>query len=242
VHRSDHPYGDIQGSEKPDISVGRIIGDTARSLIDPIRISIGVHKGETGYHFDRSHAILVHGTGKCNGDFARNVNRIADILDPPMSVTKIDWRDYPGRENETFKSNTSGKDIVYFSGHGSIGGWSPGLYTTRTGDFPVDFGGTNPFVFASSCLTGDYSGNDIATKFLDCDAAVYIGATQVSPISKNCAAGNWFFNHWDPSESIGDVLLALERAKYSTDKYYSKWWKFAIFQIAACRVFLFLNI
>ena len=82
---------------------------------------------------------------------------------------------YPRSALEAFKANTNGQDAIYFSGHGNTNVWGPALLTD---DFPLNFNNTKPFVFAPSCLTGNYEGNNdnsIAESFMNNDAAVYIG-------------------------------------------------------------------
>jgi hypothetical protein len=55
----DYPYADIEGDELPELRVGRIIGQTASELMDPIRTSLNVHSG--GGSYDGSDALLVSG-------------------------------------------------------------------------------------------------------------------------------------------------------------------------------------
>ncbi|MDY7077725.1 MAG: DNRLRE domain-containing protein [Chloroflexota bacterium] len=64
---------------------------------------------------------------------------------------------YPHHALSTFKANTAGQDVIYFSGHGNTNVWGPALHTW---DFPLNFNNTKPFVFAPSCLTGNYEGSN----------------------------------------------------------------------------------
>jgi hypothetical protein len=118
-----------------------------------------------------------------------------------------------------------GKDVLFYSGHGSSGGWE-GL---PEADAPFDFDGTAPVAVAFSCLTGDYEPSRLTSEFdpagpadprtedrgiaeamLQSNAAVYIGSTQVSEILANIDAGHIFFDHWQPNRSAGDAFYDLE--------------------------------
>lgn len=56
---SDYPYSNIAGDERPELKVGRIIGNTAEELIRPIQASLNVYEGIADY--DGSDALLVTG-------------------------------------------------------------------------------------------------------------------------------------------------------------------------------------
>ena len=132
---------------------------------------------------------------------------------------------YHNRMADVFKILARDRGIIYFRDHGNLDVWDPGLYTW---DFPVTFN-NNPVVFGCACLTGDYEGGDdynIAEAFLGSGAAVYIGSTEVSSRSHNSDAGEWFFDHWDYSESVGKALMELERNKCSR----SDWWEFWVYE------------
>jgi hypothetical protein len=82
-------------------------------------------------------------------------------------------------------------------------------------------------------LTGRYEDGgefSIAEEFFKDGAAVYIGATQVSPGEKNKKAGDWFYDHWDNSDYIGDTFLELERNKRRDREIGYDWWKFWVYE------------
>jgi hypothetical protein len=56
---SDYPYADVVGDERPELKVGRIIGENAGELIEPIRASLAVHLGRADY--DGSDVFFVSG-------------------------------------------------------------------------------------------------------------------------------------------------------------------------------------
>jgi hypothetical protein len=94
VDLTDQPFADTNDNEYPDIFIGRIIGDSPVALTRPIQASIDIHNGDAV--FDRSHALLVSGTGGGQSEFVNNINNIEKILAPPRctGVTKIHWKDY----------------------------------------------------------------------------------------------------------------------------------------------------
>ncbi len=223
----DIPYANIKPNGKPDISVGRIIGNTTSALIEPIQNSIKVHENEHGYDFDRDKVMLISGTGEGVSSFQRSVNDIYDIItsDPTYGeVNKVHWRNYPGTELDTFNYYSPNTDIVVFRDHGNYDSWQPGMSTNSANG--LDFGSSKPFIFALACRTGDYENNDdynIAEAFFESGAAVYIGSTEDSSRSENNAAGKWFFRNWDEHESLGKNLKDLKRHYYGEDDMWKYW-------------------
>jgi len=59
VRISDYFYADISGDDRPELKVGRIIGENATELMRPIQASIDVCKGVADY--DGSHALMISG-------------------------------------------------------------------------------------------------------------------------------------------------------------------------------------
>jgi len=93
---SDYPYADILGDDlRPDLRVGRIVGDDAETLVKPIIASINVHQGLAGHTFDRSAALLVSGGEGTWEQFVDDTNQIGDILSR-HGTTDIDkvYREY----------------------------------------------------------------------------------------------------------------------------------------------------
>jgi hypothetical protein len=218
VHYTDQPFGSTGGDDAPEIAVSRIVGDTSSSLTNVIENSLGVIKGTAGYGFDRSHALLVSGTGNGQFDFVDDVNYVAGILaGQGVTATKLHWKDYPLyppgiTRLKKFRSLAPGKDIICYRDHGFVNSWGENG-ELWTGDFPIDFSNTNPFVYASACLAGNYESNlyySIAESFLDSGTAVYLGSTEVSYGSPNSAMGNIFFKRWDGKQSLGAALADLE--------------------------------
>jgi hypothetical protein len=216
IEDSDHGYADTYGDWKPDVVVGRIIGNNATDLRRAIQTSIGVEKGWPGYSFDRSNALLVSGTGKGESEFVDNVNEVANILQKAgFAVDKVHWKDYSNTLQE-FKNRVPDKDVIYFRGHCGYDNWDS---APKTEHFPLrpgqnDFGSANPLAFACCCLAGNYEKGDdyhIAEAFFGSKAAVYVGSTEISSRPYNNAAGKKFFDGWDSSQTIGEALTNTER-------------------------------
>jgi hypothetical protein len=93
VKYSDQPYADTGGSPAPELLVGRIVGDSATTMIKPIQASIGVYTGASGYGFDHDRATLISGPGF--GSFIQDVEDVAPILsNKGVAVSKAHNRDY----------------------------------------------------------------------------------------------------------------------------------------------------
>jgi len=87
ISRSDNWYADTDGNDHvPEIAVGRIVGDDARSLALPIVASIEQARSPTA--FDRSNALLVSGDEGQWELFTVYTDSIADIL--TSQGTRID--------------------------------------------------------------------------------------------------------------------------------------------------------
>lgn len=93
VRACDNVIADVVGDERPDLIVGRIIGDTARDLIRPIQASIDVYLGNG---FDRQMATVVTGVE----DKSLHMMEVAedaasDLLSQGIPhVSTIHWSDF----------------------------------------------------------------------------------------------------------------------------------------------------
>ena len=232
VEFTDQPFGNTAGDKAPEIAVSRIVGNSSTQLRDAIENSLGVIKGTTGYGFDRSHALVISGTGDGQDNFVDNTNDIGGILSGKgISVSKLHWKDYAsGSRLSQFLLLAPNRDVIFFRDHGNVDTWEGSL---NTWDFPVNFGSTNPFAYASACLAGNYEdhrtyhGGDynIVEAFFDSGAAVYLGSTELSPRSTNSDVGKKFFTSWagNTSASVGKTLVAIEQAIWDTGDKYDLW-------------------
>ena len=222
VNLTDQPYADFkQGGRIPHLIVGRIVGERVTDL------SVAIQNSIDG-KFDRSNALLVSGVdpkdAQTQKGFVDNIKEVGQVLDNKNFKTPdvLHWSDKKysndSQRLKDFKDMAKkGQDVICFNGHGLAGEWQPALSTT---DFPLYLGNTNPFVYADSCLTGWYSG--IANSFLDSGAAVYIGATMLSPGTTAPKYLKYFFNkYWDASKSIAWVLTRTEEAAIKSHAWHS---------------------
>ncbi|MBW6469107.1 MAG: hypothetical protein K0B85_08130 [Coriobacteriia bacterium] len=232
---TDMPYSNTYGTDAyPELALGRIIGNSVEELCKPMRASIGVARGEPGYGFDRSKALLVSGfpSGFSGGsdsiDFTEWVLRVESIL-LGQGVTNQVWLQTPNfivrhpffgivddaatRDwiRQLFFGNAQHSDIVFLAGHGSPSACDE-IYATDVRAQQNPFGGSNPVVFAASCSTGVYTHhNSFANAMLDGGAAAYIGATQWSVASTNKMASKRFYLSWQPGVPAGVGLRDTKR-------------------------------
>lgn len=226
---TDSPYANTYGEEnKPELSIGRIIGNNAKELRKVIETSLNILLQKSGYEFDRSHALLVSGfSDEVMKNFQGQADAVSTVIGqetPNTILSKLNTPDYAqydsttGKMNEAFTeaaieyiffSSIKGKDIIFLAGHGNWDHWDK-IHNSDVLGQTNPFGWTNPFVFASSCKTGEYfSGYGLAESFLQRGAAVYLGATESggwTPYSKK------FFEMWDLDEPVS---LAVKQMKAS---------------------------
>jgi len=219
---TDNPYANTIGDEKPELNIARIIGSNAKELRKVIETSLNVLLNQPGYGFDRQKALLVSGfPSNLMGNFDGQVNAVADTIKkktPSTTTDKINTPDYAqynpstGEINEAytdlsvdnvFFGVTDGRSIIFLAGHGNWNNWDK-IDRNDVSQQTDPFGWTNPFIFASSCKTGTYSGvTGISEAFLQKEAAVYLGATE---------SGGWtpystkFFEVWDMNEPISEAV------------------------------------
>ncbi|HUT19809.1 MAG TPA: C25 family cysteine peptidase, partial [Anaerolineae bacterium] len=212
VNYTDHPYADLGGDYAPDLIVGRIIGNNASALRQALQASINVETGVAA--FDRSHALLIAGVDASKPtlqkEFDQGVKDVGIEMAAHGVVTHTTyWKDYTsGTAYPEFKARIPGRDMLCFIGHGKPWGWFPGL-----SDWDLFSFDTRPLVYAGACETGDYENitdYGIAERFFDSGAAVYIGATEGSPVSFSPPAARGFFSNWGASRTAGWVQAVME--------------------------------
>ena len=220
---TDMYYASTAGSSfNPQLKVGRIIGDTVQQLTTPIEVSLGVHRDLAGYSFDRSQALILSGwprsrSGESDStNFMSQATAVEQILASTGTESYIlDATQHPtsGSAVESFFTNVPGSSIIHLAGHGNV---------QRCDDLSVwDLLGVadplapaNPFVYASSCTTGQYHGEDIslAEGFLMRGAGAYLGSTNISYCCTNRWVAKDFYQRWTHGRSLGSVLRELKRS------------------------------
>ena len=235
---TDYPYASTYGDDfRPELSMGRIVGDVSAALRTALRVEIGLARGLPAYRFDRSHAMLVTGFPRSLGGGSMPLNPKAEsqlVLKALQGHTRLPsatvnlWHtpDYTRRAPDgsidpaatrsailqKFFSDLPGADVVFLAGHGNWSSWDQipaSAFPPRTDPF----GPANPFVFASSCETGKYTnGYSLAEAFLEKGAAGYLGATILGACNSNgvCPNSDRFFGWWGASTPVG---LALKLTK-----------------------------
>lgn len=232
VFHHDQWYANLSGSGKPELNVGRIIGDTAWQLERPLIVSIGVHEGDPGLNFQApGRALLVSGRGRGQSTFENNIDLIDMVLDDDWIVEELNLpENYPDLAMQS--AIADGVSLIHLIGHGSVDGWGDGALSSNN---PPDFYHYCPFIFAATCLTGDYEAGDdynLAESLFEQGISVYVGATQVSPIERNAELGLAFYVHdwnWDSGEAIGRAFSQLERDFYDDWAWYD-WYHFWVFE------------
>lgn len=238
---TDYPYASTYGDDlKPELSMGRIIGNNAKELRKLIDTSINVYLQTMGYGFDWSDMLLASGysCGMGGGsdcmDFKGQVNTVSSELskkNPSGAQSKIHTPDYTQYSPQTgnidinyskmviqslFFTVTKNRDIIFLAGHGNAWGWD----AIGAGDVMSQanpFGLTNPFIFASSCLAGTYYDvhNPASKLFGIAEAFLSKGAGAYLGATES---GGWesqskrFFEKWDKGEPVG---LGVKQTKRS---------------------------
>jgi len=214
---TDYPYASTYGEDlKPELSMGRVIGNDAKSLKRVIDTSLNVYLQKTGYGFDWSSALLMSGSSTGGGgdpmDFKGQVDTVSNEIgkvNPSATVSKINTPDYAEIvADSVFFSAAKQEDVIFMAGHGAWSGCDVIQQSDVMKQQPFTF--SNPVVFVSSCKTGIYwNGFSIGEAFLAKDAAAYLGATDY---------GGWtsqsqkFFQSWQAGEPVGLALKQTKRA------------------------------
>ncbi len=226
IRHTDRYYASTDGGESGrhrELSVGRIIGDTPEQLIKPLQVSIDIYNHAV--NFDLSHALAVAGYSTCYDgscadiNFIRERNDVADQL-ASIGFTNIDELttyaiSLPAGANETlfqqqrkdlFFSHADNQDLIHLAGHGNWGLWDLIEMDNITADYNP--GNAVPLIYASSCLTGQYSeGFGFAERFFDKNVSSYIGATEVSYCCINTDLANRFYDRVMTGRSLGYSLM-----------------------------------
>jgi hypothetical protein len=221
VNPTDLYYADTSSNTiDPELNLGRIPGNNAARLLIPIETIIGVTNHTSGYDFDWSDALIVSGWSESRSggsdhiDFADERNDVEDRLDDHVTdTTEMSTTSYGTREaaRDAFFSLAVDQDIIHIAGHGN---WDhlDDIWGSDFSLFPDPFDDANPFVYASSCLTGDYTrGRGLAERFLENGAGLYLGSTEVSYCCVNTSVARSFYNRWDPGEAVGPVIKSIKR-------------------------------
>ncbi len=236
---TDYPYASTVGEEiVPELSCGRIIGNSADEICKAMRASIAVARGETGHSFDRSDITLVSGFpaglggGAASMDFWSDMRGIDSVL-KSQGFTNRGWIHAPnfvvsnadGSVNQaatkasalsTIWGQVVDTDLLVLAGHGNGGGWdvidSDDLLARND-----PFGSADPVVYGAACSTGIYShANSFANAMLNRGAAVYFGATNWG-LGTHRWIHTLYFDTWRTGVTVGKAARDVKRqTAYST--------------------------
>ena len=219
---SDSIFANTAGSyNSPELTVGRIIGDTINSLNKPIKASLDVIQGTAYFRRNEdpsSVAYCLSGTGDGESSFWNNTDEVHEILEDEMhSVYARRSKDIiNGGHNvhQDIRDHCNGLSVLFWRDHGGTHCWCDGVKvadshstdTAYAGHF--DFGWYRPFIFACCCDSGTYSGiYGIANSLME-KASTYIGSTEVSGRGSNNTYAKYFFNSWvdHPGKSLATAF------------------------------------
>ena len=223
----DVPWSDLRyastggGDARPELVLGRLIGDNVATLRRPLNAAISYHQGASVY--DHSSALLYAGRESGEGAFWDAIKSIDSRLPDSTAVTRIRSESIPtSQEESAFLNNALNQDIIVYRGHGYTNGEGfaisddTGITTGKINGLG-GFGTTRPFVMALACTAGNYEKDDdygIAEATLREGASVFIASTTLSHRYRNNEAARWFFNRFNADRSIGDTFADLVRDKF----------------------------
>jgi hypothetical protein len=218
VRNTDLWYANTAGeTARPELVVGRIVGDNPQTLVNGMSGAIAVADGSA--EFDRSHALVVSGRGEgVTSNFIPTVDTIADVL-TAASVNVYKFHTYyvsdpPGE----FSAHTADRDVWFFRDHGNEDSWTDVL--GASGVLWLDMGDTRPVAFAAACLAGNYEDTDdlnLPDAFMNKGVGAYIGSTEISNRPQNDFASKYFFRHWPLGQSVGVALNKARIAVWDDD-------------------------
>jgi hypothetical protein len=237
VDFTDRDYANTRDeTDKPELSVGRIVGDSVDALLAPMNASLDIATGAV---------TLVNGSalgvaGNEDGQRFRYVRRsVCGTLE--------------GKGFAVSQMNNDGgaavfgagrdRDVIFFSGHGSAWTWD-GLGTE---DLRTNFvaGTKHPLVYVGSCLTGRYSeGLSFAERFLLEGACGYVGAVETTVSCGNYGRG-WgprfveaFTGRLQREYTIGQTLKHTKRYRLSDSANTYSWdWNLNRYHCAAYHLY-----
>jgi hypothetical protein len=204
VDFTDNHYANTAGSiKKPEIAVGRIIGNDAATMAEIVRRCVSIARGEQV--LDTTSAYAVSGGPENRFDRERD-NRADQLRDRGYNTVSED--DEIGME--VFFGRCANRDLIYLAGHGNTTVWDG----KKSNDLALyfDSGTGAPLVYMNSCLTGRYpaSTRGLAEIWLKYGASGCVAATEISygPWSSYLAEG--FIGRYGIDCPAG---LALKNAK-----------------------------
>lgn len=221
IYPSDMLYADTSGNRwRPELKVGRIIGNESTDLVNSMQTSIYVSYGFEGYDFDTDKAVVYSGD-----DSGKNMFRscAADLQDQARSYYSEVLR---GRVDDNalhadFVTDIPGSDYIVYRGHGGYTSWADVTNTSWIDS--ADLVDGRPVVIGWACRSGQYESSSdpdfigLGEDFMNSGAGAYVGAVKNSPRGENNDAARKFQS--DMLVNRYDVGTCLKKAKriFKTD-------------------------
>ncbi len=101
---------------RPELIVGRVIGDNAQTLMAPIEASLSQLNGESGHAFNFDSALLV--SGPPAGSFINDVIRVNEILAPRLSSVDVLHADFYTRADTFLPRSSANQPIPHSPDNG----------------------------------------------------------------------------------------------------------------------------
>lgn len=215
IWMSDNTYANLDNDDHftPELILGRITGDHADTY------SSLFERAVTPFHFQR--AFSISGTGDGEGAFSDSAAECRRLLDDRYGTSSfvrmknLDPSDYL----DAYEGGATNTDFFYYRNHGNIGSWE-GFGTGSVSS--LSFGSKFPIIYSNACLTGQIqTAGNLAEAFLAHSAAVFIGATEVSPRSANNTLGRRIVDKHKNGESIGSAFRNAKRSLAGDIEWYT---------------------
>ncbi len=234
VPYSDLKYASTSGGSRPELVLGRIVGDDLGTLRKGLENSISVAR--TGNGFDRQRAVLASGRGSGSGTFWEHINQFNSRLNF-ADVTRQRWTNYDTSAEilAAFAPVVAeGQGLVVYRGHGNEQAWTKGgIGINVWGVDTLYLNGYHPLVIGLACSTGNYvSSYSMPEAWLRRGAALYIGSVSNSDRTQNGSGGRAFFNRWgdDSSLTVGYAFTDMARDRWGDHSEWRKWiWQYHMF-------------
>ncbi len=179
---ADADYANTAGNrERPELSMGRIIGSSLSALQAPVITSLGLDAGTNTLSLDAAYVVSgsrrgAYGTADSVDFNSRRAQLAGRLRSAGFGPVTEEWTEGAGAiDRAAFFDHAPGMNLITLAGHGYWDCWD----IISAEDVNLDFAPTavRPLVIANSCLTGQYSpGRSFAERWLSAGAAAYIGA------------------------------------------------------------------
>lgn len=216
---SDNTYANVDndGHYTPELIIGRITGN------HPDGYTALFQRALSPVFYDK--AVAISGTDDGESSFASNASECRDILRdryPDASYHRLG--SIPSSQHyNTYINNANNADFLYYRNHGSVGGWDAFSWWNVPS---LSFGPKFPIIYSNACLTGQVQSNDnLAEEFLANSAAVFIGATEVSPRDGNNRLGVKITRNHRDGNSIGLAFRGAKRSLAGDIHWYTTCWQ-----------------